>query len=332
MPIVAVSLDGKESPVNPEDFTDVNPTGFTDIVTPFFRQNNVIGSTIDSVINQDSSTQYLGVATTFSELDKQANSSKTGMDYYNKALAKGVPPTYADNFFNVRDEQEFSLLENKVQRQIKDKSLIARAGGGTQLMAGAISGALDFDSFIPFMGALKYVKTANKTLNIAKGAASVALPASVANLTSETILTNQKEGRSNQTGFFADNNYIDALIGGAVFGGIIGGGIGALRQSHGNMNQFQENLGREINNPDVLFDNISTFGTSSASAAQTRQTTLADEGIAGGAVVQALAQTIDKPILDKKFINAQEEVNGFIIGADDTPVNNAINKVKKTYC
>jgi hypothetical protein len=307
MGLAVKDINGNVKPFNQENiqsFDDNSKSSLGSVLVETLNKDNLIGSSINYLMG-DTDTASEGTAWRNDQRNQLSleRGAEIGATYYNKGLGLSIPEDYAQKFFNVRNDKEFEATLSTVQKEIKANEVISRGSGFAQLTSQLISGALDPISYIPVFGVASKIRNASKIGNVAKETLEVGVSAGVTNLASETILSQQQVTRTQDKGLFADNNYLDALIGGAVLGGTLGGGVVALRKQ-ANVTQFEQSLGKELLEPDALFNQVSTFGGSSASAAQTRQTTLDEEGIVGGKVVQGMAKFITKaPIVSQVIDN-----------------------------
>lgn len=296
-----IDYEHPETSLNPDEFD--MPSSFTDVLGATLTKDNIIGSSINWLMG-DSNVATDGTAWRSDKRNQisRKDGVKIGLQYYNKAMGLGIPENYAERFFNVRNDKEHEATLTAVQKEMKNNDIISRGSGFAQLTSQAISGSLDPLSYIPIMGVASKIKNASKIGNVAKEALEVGTSAGVTNLASEAILSQQQVTRTQDKGMI-DNNYLDALVGGVLIGGTLGGGVVLLRKQK-NITQFEQSLGKEVSNPDALYNEISTFGSSSASAARTKQTTLDEEGIVGGKYVQGLAKIVTKaPVLSQIIDN-----------------------------
>jgi hypothetical protein len=279
MPLVTKDKMGNSQPFT-GDLSKANPDpmGYLDIIGASYRQDNMV----TTYVSEESGLPSVNRAAAYDVLNPEA----TKIDYISKAMDDNIDEEYLSKFNNVRTNSEYSALKMQINKEKSDKELISKADTSTQILAGLTAGITDLDPLM-LLPAVKLANTTRKTVNIAADASKFAVAGGVSGGVSESVAQATQQTRD-------EDEYKYSIIGGAVLGGMLGGAASAFRKSPIDIKKLEEDLGRAVLNDGDL------YGSSSASAAEAKKTTLEEEGIAGGGLAKGIANIAakDKLLID----------------------------------
>ena len=284
-----INVGGKFEPVTqntqPDPARVDNSTSFIQALGANFEQNNIAVSGYNYLSDSNVASPETAADYDNSNPFKTPQEESERMQrYFAKALDDGITMSYAQEFMHVRTDEQYNATKANAMRSMTNDDIISRSSGVNQFVTGALAGVLDPTLLLGGLVApVKIARAGSVAMTAAKGAAILGASAAAENTASEYALSQTQIGRSNKKGFFADNNYLDAAIGGGILGGVVGGGVNGISalRNRVDVSSFEKELGDLALNPNRNneFETAFGFGNSSASAAQAKTTSIDDEGV-----------------------------------------------------